>query len=345
MTILEHEPLAPRTTFMVGGSARYFIEVATPEEIGEAFLFAEQKKLPVVVIGGGANILADDGEAEGVFIAPRFNDLSFTEGNNIVEVNAGASVSWDALVDESVKRGLWGLENLSAIPGSIGGAIVQNIGAYGAALSQHLSFVDVFDRQAMLVRRITKAECGFGYRISMFKKNPNRLVILGVQFELSHEGSANTAYRDLRERFTDTAPSLQEVREAVVAIRAGKFPDLSREGTAGSFFRNPSVERVQADALIARFPGLPVFPVPETDEIKIPVAWLLDHALGLRGYRRGTVRLFEKQALALVADRGASARDVRNLALEVKEKVFALVNIELEPEVVIMHGAQMGNTL
>lgn len=341
MRILEHEPLSARTTFRIGGTARFLIEAATLEEVVAGLSFAEARSLPTVILGGGANMLADDGEAEGVFLVPNISGLRMQADDASVTYAAGAAESWDGLVALSVADGAWGLENLSAIPGSVGGAVVQNIGAYGAALSQHLTLVEVFDREAGRITELPAAACAFGYRDSIFKAHPDRYVVLRATFTLSRAGSPGIAYRDLREHFAGSVPSLGAIREGVRTIRAGKFPDLAREGTAGSFFGNPSVDAGTAAALKERYPELPLYPIPESRETKVPIAWLLDRVLGLRGYRLGRARLFERQALAIVADRDARASDVRALARDVTDRVHDAFGILLVPEVVIMRGARM----
>lgn len=344
MRLLEHEPLAPRTTFKIGGSARFLIEAATAAEIEEALSYAAARSVPAALIGAGANMLADDGEAEGVFVAPRIEGLAVEEDERGARITAGAAEPWDRVVEEAVERGLWGLENLSAIPGSVGGAVVQNIGAYGAALSQCLVSVEAFDRRTGAVGHLSREACAFGYRSSVFKQEPSRYAIIRATFRVSRAGEPNVAYRDLREQFPQ-APTLKELRAGITAVRARKFPDLAQEGTAGSFFANPSVSKEEADALKERFPELPLYPLPESADIKVPIAWILDRVLNLRGYRLGPARLFERQALVIVADRDAHARDVRALALDVQSRVRDAVQIALSPEVVVMHGAQQSHAL
>ncbi len=218
----------------------------------------------------------------------------------------------------------------------MGGAVAQNIGAYGAALSQTLRWVEVYDTRSGDIQKLSNVECAFGYRDSIFKQGDGRYVILRAALELSPSPKPVLSYRDLAERFKNAVPGLSDIREAVVAIRNDKFPDLSREGTAGSFFKNPVIPKAQAQALGQKYPGMPLFELPESPDIKVPLGWILDRTLGMRGTRAGSARLFEKQALVIVADKNGSSRDVRALAREVQEKVFDALGIAIEPEVRVL---------
>ncbi len=329
MNIQEQVPLAPLTTFGIGGPAAFFARAKTTQELQEALVFAKEKGLKVFFLGGGSNTLFDDAGFDGLVIKIEVAGIEKKENTFI----AGAGESWDGLVARAAGENLWGLENLSGIPGTAGGAVVQNIGAYGAALSQTLEWVEVYDTQREEVRTLSKDECTFGYRDSIFKKEDGRLIVLCAAFALSATPAPDLSYRDLSERFKGVAPSLPDIREAVIDIRKNKFPDLTLEGTAGSFFTNPVVPKAQADALTAQYPGMPLFSLPESDDIKVPLGWLLDHALNLRGTRIGTARVYEKQALVIAADKGASSADVKNLAKEIQSRVRSAIHIEISPEV------------
>lgn len=342
MRVLEHEPLAPRTTFKVGGSARFLIEIEHDADIRDALAFAHERGLPLCILGGGSNMLIDDGEADAVFLHIAMGGIDFPQSGECV---AGAGEAWDSVVARTVAEGLWGLENLSAIPGSVGGAVVQNAGAYGAELRDALVWVEAFDTKAKEPVRLVSSDCRFGYRSSRFKEEPQRFIILKAAFALSPNGSPNISYRDLRERFAGTSPSLSAVRDAVIAIRAGKFPDLREVGTAGSFFKNPVLPAAQARALTEAYPGLPVFPAEDSGTSKVSLAWLLDHALGLKGKTEGAVSTYEKQPLVIVAQKEVRAAEVRAFAKEIQARVHAALGIAIEPEVIIMHGATMTSEL
>lgn len=333
MVFEENIALAPLSTFSIGGRARFFARATSLEEIREALAFARERTLPLLVLGGGSNVLFDDGGWDGLVLKIEIGGIE-TEGNT---VRVGAGVPWDVLVTYCVERGLWGIENLSAIPGTVGGAVVQNIGAYGAALSEMLCEARVLDTTSGDVRTLSNADCAFDYRDSVFKHRPE-LIVLEATSALSAEPEPNLSYRDLAERFGGRTPSLREIRDAVVEIRRNKFPDVSKEGTAGSFFKNPIVTRTQAQELKIRFPEMPLFDMPETDGVKVPLAWLLDKQLAMRGYAHGGARLFEKQPLVIAAARGTPATDVRALAQEVVEKARDAFGISLEPEVRVIEN-------
>lgn len=332
MELKEHEPLASHTTFHLGGPARYFVEARSLEEIQESIDFARDQNKPVFVLGGGSNVLAADEGFDGLVIKIELNGLE-QRGRVLV---AGAGEPWDAVVSFAVSKHLWGIENLSGIPGTVGGAVVQNIGAYGAALSQTLQSVDVFDTTANETRTLSAEQCRFGYRGSIFKEEEGQYVVLSAALALSDAPSPNVSYKDLKARFGGAAPGLADIRSAVLDIRARKFPDLTKEGTAGSFFKNPIMSTEDAAALKRKYPEIPLFEMPETAGIKVPLAWLLDHALRLQGARVGGARLFEKQILVIAAGAGATARDVQELAALVEKKVSSDLNIHIEPEVKIL---------
>ncbi len=327
MIIEENVPLAEMTTFRLGGAARFFVRVTSLQELEEALAFGAQKQLKLLLLGGGSNMLIQ-GSVDGLVIKLELTGVERQENFLI----AAAGESWDAFVAHAVREGLWGVENLSGIPGSVGAAPVQNVGAYGAEIKDTLAWVEVYDTQTHVVVRMQNAACGFGYRTSVFKREPGRYIILRAAFALRTDGAPNTAYRDL---FDATSLSLAEVRAKVLSIRARKFPDLSVEGTAGSFFLNPVVSPAKAEELLALYPGLPHFPVE--GGIKLSLAWLLDNALGIKGLAEGGARLFENQPLVVVASRGASTPDVRALVEKVSELAKNKLGIELETEVRIIN--------
>lgn len=332
MQIEEHILLGPLTTFQIGGPARFFARIATVGELREALAFAKEKNLKVFILGGGSNVLVDDGGYDGLVLKIELRGVE-EEGNTII---TAAGESWDALVERAVGKGLWGIENLSGIPGTVGGAVVQNIGAYGQALSQTLLWADVFDTKAGEIVRLPKEKLGLGYRGSLFKQEEGRYVALKVALALSPTPAPNTGYKDLKTQFEGKTPGLSEIREAVLGIRRTKFPDLSVEGTAGSFFKNPILPEAEAQKLQKAYPDLPTFVMPETAGVKVPLAWLFDHALHLRGASVGKARLFERQLLVVAAEKNSSARDVYALAEKVSAEVKNKFGFTIEPEVRIV---------
>lgn len=341
----EHVPLREYTTFRIGGTARYLFETGSLPALREALAFAREKNLPVLILGGGSNVLLDDAPCEGVVIRMVSRGIVFEEEGSRVRVTAEAGESWDALVAETVSRGLWGLENLSGIPGTVGGAPIQNIGAYGVELTDTLTCVEVFDRHDSSVHSLTNAQCAFAYRSSRFKTtDPDRFVVLSATFALSKGALPKLHYKDLEDTFArGSTPTVQDIRAAVLAIRARKFPDLSVVGCAGSFFKNPVVSKEKAAELAKVFSGLPQF---ETKEgVKLSLAWLFDKALGLRGFREGLVHAYENQPLVIVADSGARAQDVRTFARAIQKSVREKFGIEIEPEVCVVRACAITHAL
>jgi len=199
--------------------------------------------------------------------------------------------------------------------------------------------VEVYDVAEGKEKRLTAQECESGYRNSVFKHKPEHYIILRIALKLSSTSVPNISYKDLAARFAGKTPSLQELREAILDIRAKKFPDLRHEGTAGSFFKNPILPEAEAGALQTRYPELPLFPLPESTDIKVPLGWFLDYrhgVLDMRAVNVGGARMYEKQFLVLVAERNTSSKDVKKLAALVQQQVHDTLNIEIEPEVTIV---------
>ncbi|MFA5996585.1 MAG: UDP-N-acetylmuramate dehydrogenase [Candidatus Paceibacterota bacterium] len=322
--------LAPFTTFHIGGPARLFVEIHTEEDLKTAFALSRERGLPLFVLGAGSNVLVPDDGVEGIVARMLIDGMSFEDPELLV---AGAGVLWDGVVDVAAAYGVYGIENLAGIPGTLGGAVVQNIGAYGAELKDVFEYADVIDSTTGESRRIRLDEAAFAYRTSLFKEH-RELIITGIALRLKRQALPNVAYADLaraRELGTPlTTP--REIALAVRDIRALKFPDKALEGTAGSFFKNPVIPPAQAAALRERFPEVPLFP-QEDGQMKVSLAWLLDHVLSLKGYAEGAVRCYEKQPLVIVARSGATAREVHAFADSIATRVLTEVGIEIEREV------------
>lgn len=325
------------TTFRIGGSARLFARVSSVDDLYHALACAHERGVPVHILGGGSNTLFDDAGFDGLVLKMEMRGVSFEErADGAVLCVAHAGEEWDALVARAAQEGLWGIENLSGIPGSVGGAVVQNIGAYGAELCESVEWVEAYDCEGAQKIRLSSAECGFGYRSSIFKERMGCFIVLRAAFRLSRTPAPRLSYRDLAAAYAEDSPAAPgAVRDTVMAIRALKFPDLSTEGTAGSFFLNPALSLEEAARLECVVPGLPLFPQHD-GRVKIALAYLLDRGLGLRGHAYGTARLFERQPLVMVVRFGASSRDVRALMEDVQERVCDAYGIRIEPEVCIV---------
>ncbi|MDB5195580.1 MAG: UDP-N-acetylenolpyruvoylglucosamine reductase [Parcubacteria group bacterium] len=339
MTVREDVALSELTTLRVGGSARYVLTLSSPEEIPAALAFTRERGLPFVVLGQGSNVLAPDSGYPGVVLLMRIPGLLWSEAENHTRASVGAGVPWDEFVRAAASRALWGVENLAGIPGTVGAAPVQNIGAYGAEVHTIIESVTVYDAQNGEARTIPRDECGFSYRDSRFKHEPH-LIITSVAFTLAPDGSPRTDYADLiaaRAAGKDLSTP-GAIGETVREVRAAKFPDLRAYGTAGSFFKNPILTQEAYDALslryrteIAPYGSIPLYPVP--GRVKIPLAFILDKLLGMRGFRLGPTFLFGNQPLVLVADAHASAADVDALARNIEQKVYDATGISIEREV------------
>lgn len=338
MRIERQVPLKLLTTFRIGGPADYFCTATNLEELKEAVRFAKKRRLPVRLLGGGSNMLVSDRGVRGLLIKVDLRGRRFTpKAGGAVEVVSAAGEEWDDLVRETVRRKLWGIENLSGIPGSVGAAPIQNIGAYGVEFSHVLTWVEALNRRTLHLKRFVNAACQFSYRDSFFKSGAGKpYLITRVCLQLSRKPTARLHYRDLREFFSarGTGQKLFEIRRAVIAIRKRKFPSLEAVGTAGSFFKNPIISPRHFVRLKKKFSELPGFPVE--GGVKVPLAWVLDHILNLRGFRRGKAGLSVAHPLVVLNFGGATATEVAALARDVSKKVKRATDIEIEWEVVFV---------
>ena len=337
MTIEKDKALARLTTMRAGGPARFFAVAGNDGELAEALSFAEENSVPFFVLGEGSNILVADAGIDGLVVKIGSANVALEDGHaGGALLTADAGAHWDDLVSLAVEKGLGGIENLSLIPGTAGAAPVQNIGAYGAELADTLLWVEAYDARAKKTVRLTKEECGFGYRDSIFKKKEGAgLVITRLALALKKDGAPNISYKDVRDYFASRgtrSPSLEETRRAVMEIRTAKLPDPKKIGTVGSFFKNPIVSKEHYDTLAGQYPGLPAFPQKD-GRVKIPLAWILDKACGLKGAREGEVGLYERQPLALVNFGNAHATDIRAFAEKIVRHVKEKTGIEPEYEV------------
>ena len=325
-------PLAPLTTLGVGGEARFFIEAHTEKDIKNAITLAQRHTLPVFTLGGGSNILVPDTGVDGVVLKMAISDIAFENDDDGILLVAGAGVRWDEVVDSAGARGLFGIENLAGIPGTMGGAAVQNIGAYGAELKNVFIYADVIDSANGSSRRVTRAEAAFGYRTSFFKKHREH-IITHVALRLTERAEPNISYADLTRAHEEGVPltTPTEIAHAVRVIRNKKFPSTPGEGTVGSFFENPIISSESFSSLTKRFPDLPGFPQAD-GRIKVSLAWILDHALSLKGFTKGLVRLYEQHPLVIVARPGARAAEIDAFARDIEALVFAATGITIERE-------------
>jgi UDP-N-acetylmuramate dehydrogenase len=332
MDIQKNIILKNYTTFKIGGPASFFCIAKNEDELIEALGFAKKNKIPYFILGGGSNLLIPDAGFPGIVIKMENKGIEYKENGEVI-VQAGEN--WDNFVKETVERGLYGIENLSGIPGTVGATPVQNIGAYGSEVKDTIISVYALDIKKDEFLTFSNKECGFAYRDSMFKKEKGRYAVLSVTFLLKKDGKLNTSYKDLQEYFKSrnvSNPSLLQLRNAVIEIRKGKFPDLTHIGTAGSFFKNPVISAKRAEELVERYPEMITYAV-NSKFSKVPLAWVLDHVCGFKGIAKGSVGVYKNQALVLVNHGGAKSVDVIALAQEMVDAVYEKTGIEIEPEV------------
>jgi UDP-N-acetylmuramate dehydrogenase len=324
--------LAPFTTLGIGGPARQLVRGESTAELIEAVRAADAAGRPLVVIGGGSNLLVADEGWDGDAIVIRSSGTHVQVGDGTARVSLKAGVEWDGFVAEAVGEGWSGVECLAGIPGLAGATPVQNVGAYGQEIADTLVEVAGWDRQAGAEFRYSAAECGFGYRTSVFK-HTDRYVVTEVTLDLVRADRARPIrYRELAGTLgvpLESTPPLAEVRTAVLALRRRKGmvldPNDTDTASAGSFFTTPIVDSEQAPADCPRW--------PEVDgRLKLSAAWLIEQAGFHRGYQRGRARLSTKHTLAVTNAGGATAAEVLALAREVRDGVRARFGIELRPE-------------
>lgn len=331
----EH-PLRERNSFHVEESATRIVEFDDKADLDTLFADGNTPE-KWYILGGGNNILFTK-YYDGTLIHPtgkKIKVLSDDSSSLLVEVEAG--MDWDEFVCWCVERGVWGAENLSLIPGTVGAAPVQNIGAYGAEAKDIIHAVHYFDTELREHRTLSNKECRFAYRDSIFKQElRGRAIITSVEFCLSKTPQPNLGYGDLiRETEARGEASLQNIRDAVCAIRQGKLPDTAVLGNAGSFFKNPIIPREDAEQMQAQYENMPIYPTTDDTKRKLAAGWLIDQA-GMKGYRNGNVGVHIRQALVLVNYGGATGCEVINLAKEVQHRVKEKFGITIEPEVNIL---------
>ena len=334
--VFENSDLSARNSFKVHQQAAKIVEFDSNSDLQQ--IFAEQVTDRWMVMGGANNILFTRDIDFPIIIPRNEQNEILSEGNEGVYVRVGAGLEWDELVAWSVERGLWGLENLSLIPGKVGAAPVQNIGAYGAEAKDTIASVEMFFPEQGAFVTLAAEHCGFGYRESVFKHTlKGRVIITSVTFCLSKVAAPKLGYGDVeREVEARGGVSLTNIREAICAIRRAKLPDTAVTGNAGSFFKNPIVEASVAQNLLKQYPDMPHYPTADTTKVKLAAGWLIDQC-GLKGYSEGNVGVHSRQALVLINTTGnATGSEVIAFAGKVCQTVAQKFGITIEPEVNIL---------
>lgn len=291
-----------------------------------------------IIIGSGSNLLFVN-DYDGLILQSTDESIEIVAENElVVSVKVGSGLIWDKFVEWSVNKGFWGVENLSHIPGTIGASPVQNIGAYGVEASDNIECVDFFDPISNSSHCLTKAECNFGYRDSIFKGDLKEVIITTVTFKLSKVPIRKLEYKDIEsyiEKNKITLPiTLNAIREAIVAIRNAKLPNPEEIGNGGSFFKNPVIDKAHYESLKSKFSELPCYPISDY-QVKVPAAWLIDKS-GWKGFRRGDAGVHKNQALVLVNYGNATGKEIFDLSSEIINSVYDNFKISLEREIIIL---------
>jgi len=342
--ILERVALAPRTTLELGGPARFYLVARDEATVVAGVRWARLRGLRVGILGGGSNLVVSDEGFDGLVIEMAMTGVEEEREGDRVLVTAAAGEEWDALVERTVAAAWAGLQCLSGIPGRVGATPVQTVGAYGQEVSETLRSVRVFDRETLELRTLDASECELAYRDSMFKRDPERFVVLAVTFALVPEGAPTVRYAELERVLGPAGRDLSTVRDTVLALRRAKSmvldPDDPNRRSAGSFFTNPIVDRERADALVERAVREGLVPTPDQvprwpmgpEKTKLAAGWLIERAGIAKGLRRGRVGISSKHALALVHHGGGTTTELMELAEEVRAAVHARFAITLTPE-------------
>lgn len=330
MELINNASLKSFTTFGVEATCDHLYRVEDLEELRLAVQYLERP----LILGGGSNILPI-GDIHRNVLRVELKGIDFVEQSNDPLIHVAAGEIWHELVLWALKHELGGIENLSLIPGTMGAAPMQNIGAYGVELESVFHSLEAIEIGTGVSKTYTKEECRFGYRDSIFKRDAkDKYVIVGVVLKLSYDHHLNTSYGAIQELLNEKGilqPTIHDVSKAVIDIRQSKLPDPGVVGNAGSFFKNPIISLQQYEMLKASYPNVPGFPA-EPNEMKVPAGWLIEQA-GWKGYRKGNVGCYEKQALVLVNHGGARGEEVMELASEIISSVQQKFGITISPEV------------
>lgn len=335
MLVQSNVSLRHLNTFGLDADARYFVNVRSIDELTAVLRDPEWKNFPKFILGGGSNILLTK-DIDALVIHPGIKGITTVEeSEEAVVLKVGAGEVWHDFVMHCVDNGYGGVENLSLIPGTVGAAPMQNIGAYGVEIKSVVESVEAVDIESGEKRVFSNAECEFGYRESVFKKAfKNKYVITGATFRLSKKPVLNAAYGDVQKTLQEMGaetPTIRDISEAIMTIRRSKLPDPAEIGNAGSFFKNPEIPLAQFTQLRETFPEVPGYPV-DAETVKVPAGWLIERA-GWKGYREDEIGVHARQALVLVNYGGGTGAQIKALSEKIQESVAGKFGIRLNAEV------------
>jgi len=339
MVLQEHVALNNFNTLGIQSHARYYVRIHDTQQLQQLLLAPQLKNLPRLTLGGGSNVLFLN-DFKGIVLHMAIGGIAtIREDPTHVWVKAGAGVNWHTLVLHCVNRNYAGIENLSLIPGTVGAAPVQNIGAYGVALSETFESLEAMEADSGAVHTFSKEDCAFGYRDSIFKNEcKGQYIILSVTLKLHKKPAFRTTYgnlQDVLKAMGVQALSVRTISDAVIHIRKSKLPDPIHLGNAGSFFKNPIIAQQQFEQLKRTYPDMPGYAQPR-DHVKVAAAWLIEQC-GWKGKARGTVGVHQQHALVLVNYGSGTGQDIYQLALDIQQSVKDRFNIEITPEVQLIH--------
>ncbi|GAB3552971.1 UDP-N-acetylmuramate dehydrogenase [Spirosoma fluminis] len=340
LNIQSHVSLKPYNTFGIDADARYWVDVCHEDDLQTLLQLTDFIDTPKLILGGGSNVLLCH-NFDGLVVKMDIQGIELVrEDDTHVFVRAGAGVNWHKFVMFCVERGYAGVENLSLIPGTVGAAPMQNIGAYGVELEQVFESLTAVNVHTGQQQTFLHADCAFGYRESIFKRAlKGQYIITSVTFQLNKQPIFHTRYGAIQETLTemgvtDDTLSIKAISEAVIRIRRSKLPDPAQIGNAGSFFKNPEIPAAQFEALKAEYSNLPGYPITD-GVVKVPAGWLIEQA-GWKGYRTGDAGVHAKQALVLVNFGGATGPQILALAQTVQASVMEKFGVTISPEVNIV---------
>lgn len=333
MKILSFFDLTTYNSFGVRVDAALFIEVRELDELQQVLSSPIARENEILILGSGSNILFTK-DFDGLVIHNNIKGIQIIEEDETSAlVNAAGGEIWQDFVDFALSHNLGGIENLSLIPGTVGAAPIQNIGAYGVELNETLISLEAIEKSTGKTKTFMNEDCQFGYRNSIFKNEfKDQFIITSVLFRLTKNSKVNTSYGAIETVLNEKSiknPGIRDVSTAVIEIRRSKLPDPAEIGNAGSFFKNPVIDKLDYEGLKLEFPEIPGYPGKDT--VKVPAAWLIDQC-GWKGYRQGNVGVHKNQPLVMVNFGGGTGEEVYNLAMEVRKSVADKFGIELEPE-------------
>ena len=328
--------LQPYNSFGFNAKAKYFVEINHIDELQKLIKTPEFKKEKHLILSGGNNILLTNDFFDGIVVLMNNKGIEIVaENDDQVVIRAKAGEDWPEFVKQMVSRGYYGVENLAHIPGKVGAAPVQNIGAYGMELKDSFLECQALNLTTGETLIFTRDACCFGYRQSIFKNElKGQFVIVSVDFKLAKHAELKLEYGNIKSFLAEhgmSDPTLQQLHDAIVAIRDAKLPDPKVTGNAGSFFKNPVIPLEQFEALQKQYPEIPHYPDAES-MVKVPAGWLIEKA-GWKGWRDEHVGVYEKQALVLVHYGNGTGNDIVMLSEKIQQSVFEKFGIQISPEV------------